>query len=373
MNRCYKYGKLYGLIYKRCAGRSVCGVTRLGVSMRLAAVIVIVCLFSQNAGAKDDSKAISIGQAADQAIMRSKLPMPGSSPFHLKAKIAEVGEPDSDYQAEIEEFWVSPLKWRRVIHSPDFSQTLVINGEKISEQNTGNYFPFWLRDLVTAIFDPLPMVSSLKQASGQVQKPTGSDRSTSCVRFESKVGVPPAQISAFSVFCFEGGQGLLDSVVTPTYSAVFKDYKAFKEKRVARRIVIDPEPGTTIEARISELTELANPDSGLFEVRQVTPESERLKTVPVSEDALRGLSLEAPDIAWPPIKGGKTSGVLSMYISVDKSGQVREAWPLNSDNADLEGPAREQVKKWRFKPASVNGASVQVESVLTFVFNTKTE
>jgi hypothetical protein len=61
-----------------------------------------------------------------------------------------------------------------------------------------------------------------------------------------------------------------------------------------------------------------------------------------------------------------------MYISVDRDGRVREAWPLNSDNAGLEDPARDQVKQWRLKSASdQTGQRVQVDGGLGFSFETQ--
>jgi hypothetical protein len=140
---------------------------------------------------------------------------------------------------------------------------------------------------------------------------------------------------------------------------------------VPRRFVIDPEPGTTIEAKIAELDELTSPDESLFGVQKPTPATERIGHTVVSEATLRSLSAYTPDILWPTVRSGKTSGVLSMYISVDRSGHVREAWPLNSDNAGLEDPAREQVMKWQFKPVKMHEVPVQTETVLTLAFNTK--
>src|SRR5258706_8425730 len=146
---------------------------------------------------------IPLSDVVDRAVNQSKLTLPGSTPFHLKARIAEKDSPDSDFKADIDVMWVSPEKWRRSIQSPDFTQTLIVNGDKISEQDTGDYYPFWLRELVTALVDPLPMLESLKRTNSQIAKPSGSAGSTSCARFESKVGLPPVQNSAFYVFCFE--------------------------------------------------------------------------------------------------------------------------------------------------------------------------
>ena len=318
-----------------------------------------------------DTKTVPLAEVAQHAVEQSKLTATGSAPFHLKATIVETTNPDSTYKGEIEEYWVSGGKWRRTVSSPGFSQTLIVNGDQISEQDKGDYFPWWLNDLVTAIFDPLPMLDSLSKVSASMQKPSGSEHSNSCARLQTKVGTPPVENSAFLVFCFEGSHGLIESAITPGYDAEFKDYRDFKNKQVARRFVIDPEPGTTIEAKITELDELTSPDEGLFAVQQPTPPTERMGRISVSETTIRSLSAYTPDILWPSVRSGKTTGVLSMYISVDRSGHVREAWPLNSDNAGLEDPAREQVMKWQFKPAKMHDVPVQTETVLTLAFNTK--
>jgi hypothetical protein len=338
--------------------------------MRVVSIILVGCTLASASWA-GDNKSVPLAEVAEHAVEQSKLTSLGSTPFHLKAKIVETTNPDSVYKADIEEFWVSPEKFRRTITSSGFSQTLVVNGDKVSEQNVGDYSPWWLNDLVAAIFDPLPMLDSLKNVNGSMQKPSGSEHSNSCARLQTKVGTPPAENSAFLVFCFEGSHGLLESVVTPGYDADFKDYRDFKGKRVARRIVIDPESGTKIEAKVAELTELTNPDEGLFAVHQPTLPTERLTRTRISEAVARSLLISPPDILWPSVRSGKTSGVLSMFVSVDREGHVRETWPLNSDNAGLEDSARAQVMKWQFKPAKMHDVTVQTETVLTLAFNTK--
>jgi hypothetical protein len=239
-----------------------------------------------------DGNTLSLGDAAERALQQSLLTLPGSKPFHLQAVIRETTDPNSDYQAKIEEYWVSPAKWKRTIESKDFSQTLVVNGEAVSEENTGDYFPLWLNNLVTAMMDPLPMLKVLKQSNAQVAKPQGSEKSTACADLHARVDR--------WVICFEGSHGLLASVFTKGYSAEFKDYKKFGDKRVARRIVDDPEPGTNLEARITELTELTQPDEQMFVVSQPTPPKERIKGVRIDEDLLRKLSLDSTKIDWPP-------------------------------------------------------------------------
>jgi hypothetical protein len=334
-------------------------------SIAIAGVVLVAASFA------DDTKTVPLAEVAQRAVDQSKLTSAGSAAFHLKATIVETTNPDSAYKGEIEEYWMSPEKWRRTITSPGFSQTLIANGDQVSEQDKGDYFPWWLNDLVTAMFDPLPMLDSLSKLSASLPKPSGSEPSNSCARLQMKVGTPPAQNNAFLVFCFESSHGLLESATTPGYDAEFRDYREFRNKRVARRLVINPEPGTTIETKITELAELTSPDESLFTIEQSTPPTERIGRISVPEATVRSLSEYTPDILWPAVRSGNTSGVLSMYISVDRGGHVREAWPLGSDNAGLEDPAREQVMKWRFKPANIHDVPVQIETVLTLAFNTK--
>ncbi|MCU1220864.1 MAG: hypothetical protein JWN42_2061 [Candidatus Angelobacter sp.] len=317
-------------------------------------------------------KVVSIGQAADHALEQSKLTLPGGSPFHLKAHIANAGTAKPEYSADVEEYWVSPEKWRRTVQSAGFSQTLIVTADKSFEKLTGDYYPFWLHDLVTALFDPLPMVDQLKAMRGQLEIPEDSTKSNSCLNMQFKVGIAPVQNSLASIFCFGGKGGLLQAVATPGYKAEFSDYQAFEKKMIPRIIKAEFASGIVLSGKIIELTALSAPDENLFTVETVTPATEQMKTIQVGEDSARALALNTPALVWPAVREGKTSGVMSVYVSVDRSGQVREVWPLASNNAELNEAAREQVMLWKYKPYS-NGGSSQMEAVLTFAFNTRIE
>jgi hypothetical protein len=322
------------------------------------------------AARSDDTpeKTVSIAEAAQNAVKQSQLTLTGSSPFHLKATITNTENPGSDYRATIEESWLSPQNWRRTIESPQFSQVVVVDGEKLSETDRGNYYPFWLRDLVTAIFDPLPMEQQLQSFKGTVTLPTDSDSSYSCLNFAVPSGVPPARSNIGYAFCFRGKDGVLQAVVTPGYKAQFEDYLPFHGRRVARRIVADLAPEVKLEARITALDENVRPDRALFTVDQPTPPATQLKSQQVGEATARSIAVATPNITWPAVREGKTSGTISVYVSADKLGHVREVWPLASDNAELIPAARQQLIEWRFQPY-VNGVPMQMESILTFAFN----
>ena len=330
--------------------------------------LVAVGAVAQEAG----DKIVSIAEAADHAVQQSKLTLAGGVPFHLKAHIATTGAPRPEYSADVEEYWVSPEKWRRTVQSAGFSQTLMVNGDKVSETIIGDYYPFWLHNLVTALFDPLPMVDQLKLMHGQLEIPEDSAKSSSCMNMQFKVGTASAQNNVPLAFCFGGKGGLLQAVITPGYKAQFDNYLPFKKKMVARTIKAEFAPGLVIAAKVTQLAELPKADDKLFTADSVTPASEQMKTIQVTEDSARALALNTPAIAWPPVREGKTEGVMSVYVSVDRSGHVREVWPLVSNNLELNEAARQQLLQWQYKPYNNGGAS-QMEVVLTFAFATRIE
>jgi hypothetical protein len=308
----------------------------------------------------------SVSDLPKRAIEKSQITLPGSRPFILKAKVVEITNlANADYQAEIEEYWVAPDKWRRIVKTNKFSQTLVVNGQQSAEQLSGDYYPNWLRTIVAAMFDPGDVLQGVSLSNSSDNPMPGGQKV--CRRFMRLSGVPPVTNQDFYSYCFDNG--LLDMVVIPGYEAIYRNYKRFAGKQVARTINERIENGTDVQASVEELTELKSPDDAMFAIKEA---STPLQTVRTTEGVLRGMAVNAPDIVWPTVRSGRETGTLALYVCLDRSGHVREIYELNSSNPGLSDVARDQVMKWQFNPAATNGVPVQVESVLTFAFGTTT-
>lgn len=305
------------------------------------------------------------GDIVKQAVEKSQITLSGSRPFHLKATVIEGTNPENDeYKAEIEEYWVAPDKWRRVVKSPEFSQTIVVNGTKVQEEDTGDYYPNWLRTIVEAIFDPGRVLAGVDLTKSSDNPVLGGPEL--CRRFTMRAGIPPVGNNVFSSYCFQSG--LISSVGIPGYHAAYENYRKFGDKKVARTVTEYIEPGTEVEARIEQLEEITAPDESMYEIAQT---ASQLKTVQVNEETIRKLAIDPPPMSWPTVRAGKTSGVLSIYVCLDRTGKVREIYDLNSDHPDMTDAARKQVTAWNFRTAVSNGVPVQVEGILTFAYETK--
>ena len=150
--------------------------------MRLCMACFIICLLCIPAGSKAQTSA---AEAAEKALKRSQLTQPGGKPFHLIASLTEKDSPNSDYQAKVEMFWVSPTKSRRIITSKNFSQVHVVNGESVFERNTDDYFPVWINNMLTSLFDPLPMLEAIRKTDKKIgtDVPPGIKLTQTCADF----------------------------------------------------------------------------------------------------------------------------------------------------------------------------------------------
>jgi hypothetical protein len=132
---------------------------------------------------------------------RSSLTGPYAKPFHLKLTISEPANPNSPYRATIEEFWQSSKLWQRTIDSPGFRQHLTVEGSNRNEQNSGDYYPVWLRNFIIAATDPLEDSAFWNRVSARVviAPSTNGVAGSSCARAQFKIGSPALNDEAFAL------------------------------------------------------------------------------------------------------------------------------------------------------------------------------
>src|ERR1700683_4519310 len=117
--------------------------------------LLVVFLFLSQLGCAREKK-IPASKLLDEMIRHSTLAALGGKPFYLKATITDRDDGKSEFNGTVEEYWVAPTKWRRVIKLRDFSQTRIVNGDAVYEDNNGDYYPLHDEMLANEIVDPLP-------------------------------------------------------------------------------------------------------------------------------------------------------------------------------------------------------------------------
>ena len=299
-----------------------------------------------------------LAAANSPKVVQPVLTAPGNVPFHIRAAVTE--RADFNEHIDIELYWVSPNKWRRTIRSQDFSQTLVVNGNSIFEEDSDDYFPLGLHTLATALVDPTSVLDAWRPGDQLMTKANnGADESGKlCFDGQGKM-------------CVVSRTGLTETVAAPGHAVTFSDYRPFRGTRVARLLIYQIDHGDSLQARVTELDELKPIDESMFSIASATPAEKRLDSVIVTQSELAARALQPLEIVWPQVLDGQTSGKTSYYVSIDRAGQVREILPLSVAVERADDSARRQITRWKFKPVMKDGVPVQAEAVVNFEFNTR--
>jgi hypothetical protein len=291
--------------------------------------------------------------------VQATLTEPGSIPFYLQAVITERGDPNE--HVDVEMYWAAPDKWRRTIKSQEFSQTLIVNGDKVFEQDSDEYFPLGIQVLASAMVDPRPVIDALRPGDPVRTKANGKADESGRICFD-----------AAGKMCGVSRFGLTETVGAPGRSVDFMDYQKFKGKRVARQLIYRIDPGDTLQARVITLGEFNSRDEMQFSIADQTPREKQIRSVIVPESDLRALALQPTEIIWPQVlEDNNTTGETSYYVSLDRLGAVREILPLSVTVERADDSARRQIMRWKFKPVMRGGVPVQAVAVLNFHFDTR--
>jgi hypothetical protein len=323
-------------------------------------LLVVFLLLSQLAVASANK--IPASKLLDEMIHRSTLAELGGKPFHLKATITDRDDAKSEFNGTVEEYWLAPTKWRRVIKLRDFSQTRIVNGDAVYEDNSGDYFPLHDEMLANEIVDPLPKsaVELIKKLDLAGREPgSGEGQCMAEKYFNDSEGKETRVLLAYNC-----KTGLLIYLSSPSCCyGVMTDYRKFHSKMIAFATKDDP-----INIHIDTLRDLDNPDETLFAISQSTPLDKRITTEKVSETEARKLIAEKFEIQWPDIKRKPGDNRMSVNLVIGRDGRVKEAWSYSPIDNATEDAALSAIRKWTFSPQRVDGIPTQVETTLIIPF-----
>jgi hypothetical protein len=294
------------------------------------------------------------GQAVSAAtVVQGRLIAPGSPPFHLMADI-------DGGSTKIEMFWLGPDKWRRTIDSPNFAQTIIVNGDRVFEHNSDAYFPLDLRTLATAMVDPLPIEGALKPGDPVRTKENGSSEESGRVCYD-----------AARSLCLSSRFGLLETLEPAGHAVDFMNYQSFHNMRIARRLIYSVSAGDFTMAEVTKLEDLKHPDASLFATETLKLNENPIKVADLSEKELAAIAMENPEIIWPQVLDGAQTGEASFYLSLDTTGKIREVYPLSISCERVNDSVVRQLLRWKTKPVDRDGGRVQAEGILSLRFDTR--
>jgi hypothetical protein len=305
----------------------------------------------------------------------------------------------ADMRARVEIFWLSAISYRVQIHSRDFDQIRIVNGNVTEEHNTGDFYPRWIQNFVDAILNPVPQVETLRNIPGSV--PVGV-KSHACI---SNAGVSDGQSgesdkpirqpeeTSVAQVCFQDAEPRIASGVEFTRSVWFDDFAPFGRQQIARTLVNNLPANVLVRGQISVLERLREADYPLLKAHEFTPPEQLIETTLVDRNVAQAMldlnpapfprrTLRNPEYAEGTVVmkpasfetgaaesngadghvGAAVKSPMTVYIRTDKTGKVREAYRNTIDQFGLTDAAVARAMKLKFKPLIVDGVARQMEA-----------
>jgi protein TonB len=122
-------------------------------------------------------------------------------------------------------------------------------------------------------------------------------------------------------------------------------------------------PGGQLGGVIGGIVNAAN-SAAVPKFVPVTPQRVR-----ISQGVTKGLLIHRVEPTYPPLaRSARVQGEVLLSAVIDANGQIQNL-QLVSGHPMLVPSALEAVKKWRYKPYLLNGAPVEVETMITVIFS----
>jgi hypothetical protein len=342
---------------------------RIRVSLGFLAYLACSCCVMSTPAQTPSANTKSADALLDHMIATNVLTTPGAPPFHAILEIGAEASSATEHHGRIELFWAAPTSYFLKLDTPEFGQALTVSGDSIQESDRGDFYPAWLQDFVGALLDPMSRAKDLRG------HPNAFDDSPAfanfCVKRDDRRNGITDDLS-FAQVCYEKALGTnLSYTLDFTHYLGLEYYSPFHEKSIAHTYHVSTRDGTKLEGKLTTLEDW-KPDATLLTVVNPTPTSGRILTTIVSTAMEESLLQSAPKNAhWPPVREGKLDGYLIAYAVTDRTGQVREAAPYNSDDNQELAPFVSQIAlQYKFKPLLVDGAARQMEMPLVLHFTT---
>jgi len=339
----------------------------MAMQIRFLSIVVVLLLASSISSAQIQKFSEPLGNKLDYALKDSKLIQPGANPFHVRLEIKQIKGPAGNYDATVEETWVSPKLWTRTVTAKGLSQTIVVNESGTHYVTIGDYFPNWLREFVMGLTDPVPNADYWDKAQPHINhiEMAGKVIAGPEMRGEMMLGVAPTQQVNFLDVSFQP-DGLVKMSLMPGDTVSFGDYQPFGKLRVARGMGVSVFRNIQLDGKVVALDEVKAPDQKLFATPEGATDRDPLTNVNVSSAGMLRLSVGGLQLKWPAQIPG--SGMFTVWVNLDKTGIVREAKALNSDLSGFAADMTEQFIGQQWKAAVANGAPVQASGPIVIAY-----
>lgn len=273
-------------------------------------------------------------------------------PWHIELTYDEFDEDgDNVHSGTVEEFYVGPTKYRRVVKTDEVSQTEVATGSDLYRSGSQDWLARATLQAIDETFTPLYRTAQNADGSPDNLDWTVGGVKLSCVALRNGRVLSD---NGLQKFCYEPGTAILrytrgqgwDETV---YNGIFE----FDRRYLAHDIEVSHAGKPYLKITLAKI-ELAQLDPALL---SPPPDSPGPLTGPVTVPGFLLLRKPGP-LEFPHFPRG-VHGKVTVRLTLSKQGNATKAEAIDGPE-ELRKPAEESAKKTQFEPFLILGKPTEV-------------
>lgn len=303
-------------------------------------------------------------------------------PFHLKATYVALGSVGYQDGAEvsgngtIEIWWLSKDLWRRETTLAGYRTVFIRDGGKTQIYGTSNYIPLRLRQAEQAA---VVKISSQAAASEDwklkrtkvsgvnliILSPAESARISHA---DPALPNKPAPILLQDYF---SPDGILRIRRHGEFITFYNRFQPFQGLVVPRSTEVALGQSRLVTVSIDALEPLAPGNATQARITEV-PKNLQLaaRRILMPSKVVRGRIIRQIAPVYPPSAvAARQQGPVEICATIDDTGHVREPYLISSAGPLLDRAALTAVRQWTYKPLTLDGYPVNVETTITVIFS----
>jgi hypothetical protein len=317
-----------------------------------------VLLSLKPSGSKISSSPEAVKMMGDLIKANGLETLPATS-WHIELTYDEFDEDgDNAHSGTLEEFYVNPKQYRKVIKTDEFSQTEVASGGDLYRSGDQNWPPAATSQAVWEVVSPLYQyqVSALDDTSPDKLDWTVGGVKLSCIVLRNRTVLSE---SGLQKFCFEPGTTILRySRGTGWDETVYNGVFRLGERYLARDVEVTHGGKPFLKIHLVKVEAAPQLEESLF-LPPTDTSGPLTGVVSVPSAILMKEYLMHREL--PPHVPRGIHGKVTVKFTVNKEGRVVRAQATDGP-AELRKPVEENVMKWQFRPFLILDKPVEVES-----------
>jgi TonB family protein len=300
------------------------------------------------------------------------------TPWYLKAAYEtfdDAGNPSGN--GVFEEWFVSSDQWKRSYAATRFTQTEYKTAEGHYHQTDAGGAP-WPDSLIEQeLVHPMPARKDTEATVPDLREQAFGKLKLNCTMLSQR-DIHPGHstkwpLGLFPTYCFEKDKAMLRyGLFDGSIGAAFNKMVLFEGRYVAKEIELTDASKTLLRVHLQSLRNMTASEATAI-APPATAKSTALKNVIVASGLMAGNRLRGPDVRYPQeAKQNHIRGTVVLRASIGTDGRVHQLRVVSSPDSTLSISSLAAVERWVYKPYTLNGEPVSVETTINVVYNLTT-